>query len=573
MQSQNKLLTIIFLLLLEVFYAQGSNQYSFKKLAGLFDSYSENDERALVFVQLYISKAKKEKNLKKQIEGYEEAIYYSNETAKKLKYGDSSIIVSLESGDADKISRAYLGKGIVYYYNQRNFKKALEEYLKAYKYARNSQDLYQKNKITYHLGMVKYYLGYYTEASRHFKESADYFKESMNSKNQHPTVKQNYESGYFNSIYRLSECYKSLGDYQREDSLIQIGLAGTEGDRPYSVDYAYFQKSKGIQLLRIGNNAEALKYLQISQHILNHKQDVTTLATINFYLGRLYWTSGKRRESLKYLLKVDSIVSKLKFITPEIRSSYEYLIQNAKEENNDTDQLYFTNQLLKADSIINKDFAFLSSKLYREYDTNTLIEERNKLIEDHHKGSALLKGVILISVLATILIIYRFQRKEKYLRSQYRQLLEKIDKSENNSGYENEKILIQHTKSIYNEEIINDVKMKLKIFEDKKQFLKKNIKLPDVAVLIGTNRSTLSYVLNDHLDVSFTQYIKRLRINYITKLLLENNKYLQYNIDGLALECGMSNRQVFSAHFLEINRIRPTDFIRQRLKEIQKKNK
>ncbi|WP_379963012.1 hypothetical protein [Epilithonimonas sp. UC225_85] len=46
--------------------------------------------------------------------------------------------------------------------------------------------------------------------------------------------------------------------------------------------------------------------------------------------------------------------------------------------------------------------------------------------------------------------------------------------------------------------------------------------------------------------------------------------YLKYSIDTLAAECGMKNRIVFSNHFLEINGIRPTDFVRKRLEELKK---
>jgi len=65
-------------------------------------------------------------------------------------------------------------------------------------------------------------------------------------------------------------------------------------------------------------------------------------------------------------------------------------------------------------------------------------------------------------------------------------------------------------------------------------------------------------------------YLKTLRIRYITNLLLEDPKYLNYSTDGLTQICGMANRQVFSEHFMEINGMRPTDFIRKRKEELKK---
>lgn len=42
---------------------------SYKKISGLIDAYSENDERALEFVRMYIEKAKEECNYKELIRG------------------------------------------------------------------------------------------------------------------------------------------------------------------------------------------------------------------------------------------------------------------------------------------------------------------------------------------------------------------------------------------------------------------------------------------------------------------------------------------------------------------------
>jgi len=50
---------------------------------------------------------------------------------------------------------------------------------------------------------------------------------------------------------------------------------------------------------------------------------------------------------------------------------------------------------------------------------------------------------------------------------------------------------------------------------------------------------------------------------------MENKKFLLYKVEDLARECGMSSRQLFSSHFLEINGMRPIEFIIKRLKEIE----
>lgn len=59
-----------------------------------------------------------------------------------------------------------------------------------------------------------------------------------------------------------------------------------------------------------------------------------------------------------------------------------------------------------------------------------------------------------------------------------------------------------------------------------------------------------------------------LRINYITRLLTTNQRYLHYTTDASAEECGIAARQNFSKLFFEINGIRPAGYIRKRKQEL-----
>ncbi|UCA61745.1 helix-turn-helix domain-containing protein [Chryseobacterium rhizoplanae] len=541
---------------------------SFKKISGLIETYSENDDRAMVFVRMYIEKAKKECDYKELIQGYEEAIYYSKSIDQKLIYADSTIIAAKKYNNQDQISRAYLGKGIIYYYNKRQYKSALDEYLLAFQFSKDSKDNYLKNKIVYHLGMVKSYLGYYEEAVELFEVSARYFEKNM-VKNLHPNLKLNNESGYFNSIYRLSSCYKNLQLFHKEDSLINIGLERLHDTKQHPLEYSLFQKGKGIQLLRENKLDEALKHLDLSQKILNHNQDYASLITVYFYIGKLYWLKEERGESLLYLNKVDSLVNQFRVVTPEIRRGYEYLIHDAKQSRDSKKQLYYTNQLLKADSIINTDFAMLSSKIHREYDTDALLKEKNSLERKQNIGLI----VFCLSIIAASIILYflivRFRKREQELNATYQELSEKFNNPRTKTLFNRSSQVSLPEKNGYSLEVIEEVRLKLKVFEDNKQFLQKNLTIQIVAKMIGTNRTHLSYLLNEHYHLTFTMYLKTLRITYITNLLLEDTKYLNYSIDGLAQICGIVNRQLFSKHFMEINSMRPIDFIRKRKEELE----
>lgn len=565
MHYYNKILLLIFNLFFLFIDAQELQNLTYKNISELYEGYPENDSRAMVFVNRYIEKAKKEGDLQKQVRGYEEAIYYTKDVNSKLSYADSAIAVASKTNDSDIISRAFLGKGIIYYYNNRQYKNALDLYLKAYKFSKNSKDDYLKNKILYHLGMLKSYLGSYQEAAAHFRNTAKFFEENMKG-NLHPNIKFNIESGYFNSIYRLSTCYKNLHLYKKEDSLINIGLQKLQNINHHLLEYGYFQKGKGVQLLRAGQLDKALKHLELSRDILVNNQDYGSLTNVYFYIGKLYWLKKNRTESLIYLNKVDSMIHRFRFVTPEIRSNYEYLITDAQENGNRKKQLYYMNRLLKADSAINVDFVRLSSKIHKEYDRDRLMKEIKLLENDKYYYIYIILEVIAILFVGFLVLK---QPKENKVVLKFSKVLKKLIKPISFSKKEIETDF-SGKKITYSSEIIEDIKSKLKKFEEEKQFLTKNLTLPKVAKMFGRTHSQLSFVLNEHLDMSFTTYLKSLRIKYITALLLEENIYLQYKLDILADKCGMTNRQSFSLAFLEINGIRPVDFINRRKEELGK---
>lgn len=64
MRYHNRILLLIFNLFLSVVYGQEQQQRSYKEISALFEAYPENDERAMVFVNLYVEKAKNDHNLK-----------------------------------------------------------------------------------------------------------------------------------------------------------------------------------------------------------------------------------------------------------------------------------------------------------------------------------------------------------------------------------------------------------------------------------------------------------------------------------------------------------------------------
>mgnify|MGYP006148653121 FL=1 len=162
------------------------------------------------------------------------------------------------------------------------------------------------------------------------------------------------------------------------------------------------------------------------------------------------------------------------------------------------------------------------------------------------------------------------QKKAKEIKQKYILLEEKFVKDQNISEVPNN--TIEEKRVNLHEGKVEELLRKLQTFENKKGFTQKGLTISKLAAQLGTNSSYLSQVINEYKGGNFNKYLSQLRINYITNLLFEDRKYLKYNIETLAKECGIASRQNFSDLFYEINGIRPTDFIKKRIQEIENNN-
>lgn len=71
----------------------------------------------------------------------------------------------------------------------------------------------------------------------------------------------------------------------------------------------------------------------------------------------------------------------------------------------------------------------------------------------------------------------------------------------------------------------------------------------------------LSFYLNHHLGISFSDYLNRYRIEHSKKLIQEGASQ-RYTLEALAFECGFSNRNSFTSAFKRFTGVTPSEFIR-----------
>jgi len=559
---------VLFSLLSQLVFSQQKKDRTFNEIRKYYEKMTIDDLDAMPQVKLFIQKAKRENNLPKLVQGYRDGRQFDYQN--KIKYADSAIAVSLTLGNKEDISKDYLSKGIVYYFYQKKYKLALDQYLKAYEYSKGSKDQYHHYKVIYHLGIVKEHLGYYNEALEHFQECAVFYSSEPNHK-LHENERYNYKKAYLNSLHQMIVNNRYLKNFSKSDSLSQLGYQLTKGDPDFTLENSYFLKCIGISKFHKQEYRGAKTDLERALPVILKRNDFAWAQVIYYYLGNIAKAQNDQNKTIYYYSELDTIFQRHEFILPEVYRSYTYLIDYYKNINVDVSkQLYYTNQLLKADSLISKDYAYLSSKLHKDYDRRSLIEAKENMEKANTEQMRYAQIIIFSGSIALGFFILRSLKYRK-IKRQYELLQKKIAEG----TYEIHDIVRDEPrdnsirKTFLTPEITLEIKGKLEKFEQEKQFLKKGLSEKSVALKLSTNSHYLSVYINEHKGMNFNKYIAALRINYITHLLSTNPMYLRFTIEALANECGIASRQNFSNLFSEINGIRPTDYIKQRKKELE----
>ena len=100
----------------------------------------------------------------------------------------------------------------------------------------------------------------------------------------------------------------------------------------------------------------------------------------------------------------------------------------------------------------------------------------------------------------------------------------------------------------------------LDFFETKKPYLKKGLNISQLAVEINIPTRLISFIINQHFEMRFNDFINKYRVSYIKEKI--NEKYLDsFTLNSLASEAGFSNLTTFIAAFKKIENCTPSEYL------------
>jgi len=517
-----------------------------------YDNFEENDERALEFVNAYIKEAKTFKNYKELTQAYRDAVSFSRN--KKIEYADSAVWAANLACDPDLIGNSYLTKGSVYYFTYRKYQKALDEYLRAWKYLNQSKDPYLRHKNMYHIGVVKSYLGYYDEAFTLFSKCRSYYRDTFVPSN-FPNLRYNMKKGYLNSLHQMGICLFYMKKTKEVSPLINEGLQASADGKDFYIERSYFYKLSGILAYLKEKDKEALYDFNIALAGIEKKSDFTNTSLIYYLKGKILLRNHKKNEGINYLEKVDSIFLDRNFAHPSVREAFELLITYYKDKNDNKKELYYTNQLLQFDRVMLNDFKYLLDKIHKEYDTNDLLTSKKRLESSAFFGY-IVAGISFGALLVLSARYYKVRKSVKKYQIAGDQTL----------GEEENKDTVPTKLSKLPGNLADEILDKLKIMEENKFYLEKGLTQNELAKRLKTNTAYLSAIINEYKGTSYNIYLNNMRLEYVMEKLRTSVEWRKYSIDTIADECGFANRPKFSKFFIELTGLTPSEYI-QKIKD------
>lgn len=530
---------------------------SYDYLNNRIDLYEEDTIKALFYLDSYLSKAKSEKNFDEMVNAYSNTIFFVPENLKP-SYADSIVAAAQMTNDPPVIGSAYISKGN-FYYSIKDYIQALNFYLKASDYVSNSGDSYLKYELKYHIAGIKIHLGFNDEALVLLKECVDYFKQYN---------EYDYQRGYLNSLHSLGLVYNRLGKYDLSTETNEFALK--EAKR-LNIDLTqnYIIHSEGINQYFKKNYQKAVHDIQQALPAIIKNNDFANEAVGYFYIGKCYWDQKQQEKALPYFKKVDRTFAEKNYIRPDLRENYELMVGYYKEKGDVKNQLYYINRLMKADSVLNANFKYMSGKIHKEYDTKALRQAKQdieKQLAGKEKTTLLLYCSLAVFFFLTLYFFYRYYSNQKLYRQKFEELMD-VEKEKPQDPISIQKEDVEKKGLDINPDVVNTIVKELEKFENKNKFLEKDLTLVNLASAFNTNSNYLSKVINHYRNKNYITYLNDLRIDYIVDLLKSQPKYRNYTIKALADESGFSTPQHFSKAFFASTGIYPSYFLNELNKE------
>ncbi len=520
------------------------------ELENLSYEYYPDTLKYKMYSNTLLAKAKELKDSLGLAKGYQLVSYYRGEDfPTTLAYLDSSIAVSKNLNHKRFPAISYSVKGGKYR-EMGDFDKSLDCYIAALKYSKKANNMNFYYLTKHNIASLKKRIGELEEAAVMFKEVIDY-----EDKNNISGI------GHLATILYLADSYRKL---EYKDSATFYNKIGIKESLKDSIDiYDYFVLHEGINLFYKQQYQASLDSINKSLIFFEDAKprDEETLVIAYLHLAKLYKKFDNKEKYLDFLLKINQSYKRSNFAYKEMRESYTMLIDYYKSINNKNEQLYYINQLIKVDSLLDKRYKSLNKKITKDYDIPNLLRDKEEIIAslEAEKSSSATQILVISSLLILSLggVGYYYYNQRRY-KKRFLQLLDTNTPQETAPAPKDKTGI-----TTISPDTLEQLLAHLEEFEKQQKYLASNINSKDLAKSFGSNSSYLSLVVNTYKQKTLSQYINDLRIDFVVEKLQSDSKFRKYTIKAIAQEVGFNTAEAFSKTFYKKTGIYPSYFIKK----------
>ncbi|MEM6718321.1 MAG: helix-turn-helix domain-containing protein [Bacteroidota bacterium] len=581
MNKKQRYLFFLFLCLHTFLNAQTQNdslaKYSYEELyERINDTKFANRELSKIYNSTYLNRAKIDKDTIKISRGYFYlSLYHQDENPEvSFKYLDSIIDICHDCKHDKYPTLVYFNKGIAYY-NQGKNKEALDNLFKALESVKKNRNVILEIDVRSAILSVKSNWKSSQVVIDDYYELLDFVIENEEMIRDYG---KNYELVYLAVLENISMHYIGNKKYKKSLQIIEEGI-GKSILHEEQLMYQDFVFNAGIAFYYLEDYQKTID----SIHKILPEQSDYGKAMGNYYLGKSYHKLNQPEKAHMHFLKVDFLYVKTNDVFPELRDTYEHIVDYYKAIGDTEQQLFYLERLIATDKIIDSTYTYITETVDKKYETPQAIAERNRLLEEAQAKENTWKygfGVIaavLLAVLGILLIMFRRQKKYK---SRFEGLMNvTIPENENakigtrsakqsRATHVTSESLEEKKDFGVPQEIVENILKQLQKFEAAQKFTKQ-ISLTDLAKNVGTNPKYLSKVINGHYQKNFSSYINELRIEYVISKLKSDSKFRNYTIKSISKEAGFGNTESFSKAFHKTTGIYPSYFIKKLNKRLE----
>ncbi len=374
--SANIVLLMSFLFTQLIFSQQLNNQVindslygqSFEELRSRLDRALniENQDLYDVYCIYNLKKAKAENNNLEIARAYYNFITWDN-FEQDILYSDSIILVAKDINHKAYPTSGYLTKANLYYDNS-NYENALENFIIAHQWAKKKQDKILQFDAINGIAAIKNIWGLHEEALDIYREN---FEDIL-------AIPDYINSRYKDYIILATNFSYSLIRNNKLDSARVISQVAMEKAYGYKDDIAFYDLNK----VHATANFYLKNYTHAKDSLLKYMVHYSDFdkADSHYMLGKIYQAQHQEESTIKHFKKVDSLYKIIKEPFPELKTVYNELFLYSKRFDDKNAQLYYLDQLISVDSVLDINYRNINKKVRLEFDIPNLKREKKELL-------------------------------------------------------------------------------------------------------------------------------------------------------------------------------------------------